>query len=457
MKDIFKKLDIKFIVTNIITFVAMVILLSSVGFLIGVTINYLTIPFAALLSGLVTSRIFKENKNKLLNVFASYIVVGITVIISLMFYDLTWDGNVYHKQLIGLLKNGVNPMYNKLSGDIWAQHYANGTEVFAGGMYAFTNNIEAGKCINLLLALGVMYFAYDLIKDLKFNKVFKVLFSFALAFNPLILNQFCSYYIDGVVANSNFLVIISLLLFIKNDYKFDNKISLLFITSSIIAVNAKFTSLLIWGLYFGVLGLFIFINRIKNKEYKDLGKYIIVGFTSVILSVVVCGSSTYIKNFADHGHPFYPLMGEGAVDIESDNEPRSFKNYSHSKKWLYATFSRTYTWYDINPQLKVPFSVHKSEMESIYYPDIRIGGLGIWYSGILCLSLLGLLISMPILFVKNKKYFMIILALIIATFGPIPKLPIVWQARYYPELYLVGFIAVISLVLANKKLCKYFA
>ena len=54
--------------------------------------------------------------------------------------------------MIGLMKNGMNPLYNEVSGDIWSRHYANGSEIWGAVLYAFFDNIEVGKVINLLLA-----------------------------------------------------------------------------------------------------------------------------------------------------------------------------------------------------------------------------------------------------------------------------------------------------------------
>lgn len=460
MKKIIKSINFEIISKMFIILIGLVIFLSNIIFLLGGTISKFVFPASFCLSAFIVYLLYNKKvklKDIIINIGFSVIIFFILLFISMLFFDNSWDGNVYHKEMIGLMKNGMNPIYNVLSGDIWTQHYANGTEVFSSVLYAFTNNIESGKVVNLLLSFSLFYYAYTFFKSCLKNKAFLIILSISISLNPLLLNQFHTYYIDAVVANSLYLFILSLLFFIKNNSKFDLKIGTLFLFSSIVVINSKFTALLIWGLFLLVIGGYILIMNIRKKDFKNVKKIIILALVTSIISVAICGSSTYVKNFIDHGHPFYPLMGEQAVDIETGNEPESFKNKSHTKKWLYATFSKTYTWYNKSPELKIPFSIYESELESIKYPDIRIGGLGVWFSGILVLSVIGILSAGYFVFKKSLKSFIVSLLLICAIFLPIPKLPIVWQARYYPQIYLVSFIAIFMLLLANKKAFKYFA
>ena len=455
------KLNLSFISTFYLLLIFVVISTSSIVFLVGGSINNCLFIFDFLITVIITYLLYIEKMGKkeyVKNVIAATIIFFLLCFISLIFYDFSWDGNVYHKQMIGLMKNGMNPLYNEISGDIWSRHYANGSEIWGAVLYSFFNNIEVGKVINLLLSFSLYVFSFKYIYSKTNKKIISNLFAFGLAFNPILINQFHSYYIDGVVGATLFLVIISLLNIVEGKQSFENKENYIVLASSIVVcINSKFTALLLCMMFVGLLGGYTVIYNFIKKNFKFMWKYIMYICIVFAFGGLVVGSSTYVKNFITHRHPFYPLMGNGAVDIETGNEPESFKNMSHIQKWLYATFSETYTWYDKNPKLKIPFSVSSSEINSLSYPDIRIGGLGVWFSGMLIISTIVLIVSMIVLLIKKSKYFWIVGLLILGIVVPIPILPVVWQARYYPEIYLLPFISIVLLASSKNKIYKFLS
>lgn len=456
----FKSINCRFILLHFLILLACVLSITSVIFIIGGRITNNLFFFEYCSSLLILYFLFKNKMSKktfILNFIISSIIFYILCHISLLFYDFSWDGNVYHKQMIGLMKNGMNPLYNVNSGDIWTQHYANGSEIWGAVLYSSFGDIEIGKCLNLILALCLCIYSYFTIFKISKSKLFSILFSICLSFNPVLINQFHSYYIDGIVADSLFIFILSLINFILDDFSISDKYTVIvFVTSSIVLINSKFTALLFWGLFGLVLGGYILLKNIRNKRVNEIKNFIIIGLCTGLFSVLIVGSSTYLKNTIQHHNPFYPLMGADSVDIETGNEPGLFKKYNHFEKWLYGTFSETYTWYDTDPKLKIPFSVSSSELYSIKFPDIRIGGLGVWYSGLLCLSVPAILIGF-FYNLRNRKILNVVsLLLLFAILVPIPVLPVVWQARYYPEIYLIPFIAAIYCCCFKGNVFKYY-
>lgn len=455
------KINSQFVLVNFLTLISCVISFTSIIFIFGGRINNHLFLFEYAGSCFITYLLFKNKLSKkelIYNFVFSTVLFYILCYIALLFYDGSWDGNVYHKQMIGLLKNGMNPLYNVNSGDIWAQHYSNGSEIWGAVLYSSFNDIEVGKVINLVLTVCLCIYSYSTIFKLSKSKLFSILFSIGISFNPILIGQFHTYYIDGIVGASLFIFILSIINFILNNFSASNKTDVaIFVMSSIITINLKFTALLLWGLFLLVLGCYILIINLKNKNYSEVRKFILIGLCTGIFSVGVVGSSTYMKNLVQHHNPFYPLMGAGSVDIETGNEPEIFKNYNHFEKWLYATFSETSRTYDVVPKLKVPFTVSSYELHSLEVADIRIGGLGVWYSGLLCLSLPLILIGIVSNFRKNKILNIVCLLLLGAILIPIPILPVVWQARYYPELYVIPFIAGIYGCYSNKKFMKFYS
>lgn len=173
------------------------------------------------------------------------------------------------------------------------------------------------------------------------------------------------------------------------DRKENNNIYMYWLAGlTVVCINIKFTSLLICTMFIGAFVLYWLFLSIKERKLKFELKNGLFIFMRIYYWGSICWSFCICKNFLKFGHPFYPLKGEKTeVDIVTDNEPSGLSNYNHVQKFIYTLFSKTYTWYDKKPELKIPFTVYKSEFESMQYADTRIGAFGPLYSGILILSI----------------------------------------------------------------------
>ena len=191
---------------------------------------------------------------------------------------------------------------------------------------------------------------------------------------------------------------------------------------------------------------------IREKKFGvTLKKWFIYFACIYIFGVIFVGSSVYVKNFIKYGHPFYPLLGEETnVDIVTDNEPVGLTEYNHFEKFIYTLFSKTYTWYDKKPELKIPFTIYDSEFESMQYVDTRVGGFGPLYSGMLVVSIPVILFYIIRNMQKKRRMNILLILILLCIIIPIPILPVIWQLRYYPQFYLLPLIA-LYLLLINKK------
>ncbi len=461
IKEKLKLVDFDIVTTFLLSFIFLSISVTSVFFILGIGISSVYFPMYMFISAFITFFIFNKPKdNKLLkklliNIFISIIILFIAILVGGIFYDETWDGNTYHKEMIGLMKKGMNPIYNISSGDIWTQHYARAVETFAAVIYAFTNNIENGKALGFLLIFLLFGQLYKYLRKKNINIAFSILFALAVALNPISLTQATCYYVDGIFANTLFFIIL-VLLKLTTENK-DSKLYLYWLAGLIIVcVNIKFTSLLICTMFVGAFILYWLYISIKEKNFKATFKKWFIYFLSVyIFAVVFVGASVYIKNFVKYGHPFYPLLGEeSGVDIVTDNEPAGLTEYNHVEKFLYTLFSKTYTWYDKKPELKIPFSIYKSEFDSMQYADTRVGGFGPWYSGMLILSIPVIVFYIIRNIQKKRRENILLILVVLFIILPIPILPVVWQLRYYPQLYLLPIIAIYLLLINNSNIFK---
>ena len=457
IKDKLKVVDFDIITTFLLSFIFLSVSATSVLFIVGIGVSAIYLPMYLLLSTFITFIFFYKESSKeklkkiIINIFISIILLFITIIVASAFYDTTWDGNTYHKEMIGLMKNGMNPLYNVDSGDIWSQHYARAVETFASVIYAFTNNIETGKALNFLLIILLFGQLYKYLRKKNVNIILSVIFSFVVAVNPISLIQSTSYYVDGIFANTLFFIILMLLKLTNEDE--DNKLYLYWlVVLTVVCINIKFTSLLICTMFIGAFIIYWLYVSIREKKFGvTLKKWFIYFACIYIFGVIFVGSSVYVKNFIKYGHPFYPLLGEETnVDIVTDNEPVGLTEYNHFEKFIYTLFSKTYTWYDKKPELKIPFTIYDSEFESMQYVDTRVGGFGPLYSGMLVVSIPVILFYIIRNMQKKRRMNILLILILLCIIIPIPILPVIWQLRYYPQFYLLPLIA-LYLLLINKK------
>lgn len=173
------------------------------------------------------------------------------------------------------------------------------------------------------------------------------------------------------------------------------------------------------------------------------------------MGICVIGYNPYVTNTVYYGHPFYPLYGGGTqtMDIMTSNSPQGFMQMNPLEKLYVATFSRSTNNFDREePALKIPFTVELGELRPfVYGADIRIGGFGPWFSGILVVAVLTL-VSMCAVRAKEMMYVAGLVASIMLTVLINPE---AWWARYVPQFWLVPIIIAAAALLDAKRIIRY--
>lgn len=485
MKEKTKNISILIRNTGIFLFMFIIntIILTNVLFFIKMSISVFNMPIAFIITILEFYFINKKwlNIKQMLGcVLLGIILLIVIVILASKTYDLTWDGNTYHKTAIGSLKNGWNPVYedvenftqdkgNVINIDkneknmLWINHYPKASWIFAANIYYMTNNIESAKvlgCLMIFIAFS-LFFTY-LSKKMSNIKAFLV--SLLIVFNPITIPQIFTYYIDGLLCISLFIIIYCLIVItLNNKNGTDNKLDtnrsnkehfFILAYSLIFIINLKFTGLVYAGVFCGLFYLYWIYQNHKDGNLKEKFKnYTLFYIGIVVLSVIVVGYSPYVKNLLEKGHPFYPLFGKDKVDIITTNQPQYFKNRNVFQKFAITMFSEGSNIHDSygnnneKPHLKIPFTIVKDEIKEYDRPDTRISGFGPLYSGVFIISCI-LTFYMIYYFWRAKKFYVLVpfglilfgmLFLILATDGS-------WWARYTPYLYLLPIFNIIFLL-----------
>ena len=460
-----------------------IILITSILYFFHIEITKWHLPIIYVIANFEFIVLLRKNKkiiNMIISSFLSIIIIGASIIFSGNIYDLSVDGNSYHKLAIGSLKNGWNPVYeenenfNKEQGNVidieksnatlWTDHYTKGTWIFSAVVYAFTGNIEAGKCITILL----MYICFSLIMSYlssKMNLIYAIIIALITAINPISIAQSINYYIDGDLGLSLFIIIYALIAITDETFKNIKFESFVILASSLIlCINIKFTGLAFAGIFCFLFYIYWLYNSKKQgtKQFKkDIVVYTLFYAIVVIVSTCIVGYSSYVRNTIEHGHPFYPLYGEGSKDIITTMQPNYFSERNVIQKILISWFSKgenvTYSYETdgIKPKLKVPFTWSEEELKNYVIPDIRIGGFGPLFSGIIIISIAVTIYGILSL-IKNKKKNIYIPYLLLLLGITILMLIVdgSWWARYTPYVYMVPIVALSYLLVDKKNIVK---
>ena len=460
---------------ELILFIVVNIFIASFMFILKVSVSKyyvfisLLVSFAIIVYLLVKSKLLNKKNFYLIFIYLIFpiLIIGVSIYLNGKVIDTSYDGNAYQKLTVGLLKNGWNPVYEssedfdanndislyvKESGHyIWVNHYAKASHIFEANIYALTNNIETGKCINTLSIISLFIISFSLLA-LHYKKVvFPLIFAICIITPSFVCAQFLTNYIDLLVYIYMILIILSFFYF---HYSEDKTIGfVIYFLSLLMLINIKFNSFAFAGIY--CLGYYIYyIIKLKRGllDKKFFWKFTIISIVGVIIGVFVIGLSVYPKNFVQKGHPFYPIYGSGKVDIITMYQPASFKNMNTPKKYFISMFSKVDNigwWSKYEPSYKIPFTYDANEVDIIKYSDTRISGNGVIFGGIFAIVCISLLLTSFIILKRDYNLFIMCTIPIIITIILILFLSESWWARYFPQTYFIVLFALLYLYELN--------
>lgn len=431
----------------LLLFMTLMVLSSTCLFFIHVTVSkYHLISFLIIntvIYYLLTKKILNIKEFKKI-VLLSIGIILISTLIGTFTFDRSSDGNTYHKDAIGVLKEGFNPVYESSKDfikerdnsstlanySIWTDHYAKANWIIASNFYSLTNNIESGKAMNFISLYIVFSLIFSYLLD-KLSLKQSLIISLVVVINPITAAQLFTYYNDQLVCLYLFLAIFYL---IKLEKNLKNKeLWFGYILTFILLSNMKFN-----GLGYLLVFSFLFVckylyNAYKKKEFLKLFKKLCLIFIPLfIVSLVIVGYPTYIKNTIDHSNPFFPLYDDNGEDIITAQEPKSFIHMNNIKKLYYGTFSKANNLREHDKTtIKIPFMVYKDEIKPATSNDLRISGWGVLFSGLLIVSI-GILIIKYKSY-KNENYLLYTLGITLLLLIVMSES---WWARYTPHFYL---------------------
>lgn len=366
------------------------------------------------------------------------LVVGVAVWLSTVVYDYSFDGQCYHMGTVMQLVGGWNPIYGpdvsvNPSLDLWINHYARGLETIAACIVSATGELESGKTVNFLFLSGTLFYViYFLEHFLKGSKTgFRVWLALVIAFNPVVLCQLFTYYIDYAAYSLLLALGVLLYAYCHEDGRGKKQAFALICLLLFLAAGVKL-NILFWVFLFMVVYSVAACWRLKRVP-----KHVSAFFLAGCLGVFIGAYHPYVTNWTDEGNPLYPLAGEGKVDIMTGNTPAVLQGHNRFGQVLLSLACNPQN--DFNGVATVrALGISMDEIKTSAAADVRIGGFGIFFFESIVLLLFVLCFS----WMERKRY---VVALLAVLFLSLFLLPSGWWARYVSFFYAFPIVIIIGL------------
>ena len=419
--------------------VFMTIFIQSVLFLMNLEVSIVSVILAAVLY-LIYSYYFIDYKSFTKKSFLSLFIYFL-IIISLfcyfsMFVETTYDGGYYHGNAMVEMLNGWNPFleannYQETKVTIWADYYPKASWIFSAVYIKMFKHLSAGMIMNTLINISLLLYAYDFIVKRSKNHKLATIVCICLFFNPIVIEQMHTYYIDGLLGNLSILLLLVGCDIIE-EYDINNNILVLII--SVILINLKFTG---FG-FAGIINLFIWFALLYKKDYKSFKVYTLFGVLMLFISIFIIGYSPYFINISNLRHIFYPIAGKDKQDVVTYLIPEVLVNTNPIHKLIYSMTSGQgiiNSLIDLSPQTYLVY-------------DERIGAFGNMFSKIVLICTF-IYSAYVVKYAKklDMRYVLLfigLLASIIANYQNI------WWFRYAPQIWLLVVIAIYMCYLNSK-------
>ncbi|HEY4154264.1 MAG TPA: hypothetical protein VGM24_02530, partial [Puia sp.] len=283
---------------GLISLLAYTLLLCAFGLIRGYPISFWQFPAAVVLMGITQFFASKYvfGKTATAPFFRSVGILAGIAVVSIIFartiYDSSFNGQRYQQELVNQLKTGFNPYLRTMpvpeeemvsapadsccSATVQSpneagpaavppadplylniNHSPKGIAIVEAAIYRFTDRIETGKAVNLMVLVASFCLGLSLLYKLnRFSAAKKWLITALAVFNPVSIAQLSTYATDGILY-SVMLCLFLLFCFCLTEI---NKYYLYLLGLLImISVNIKFISLLYAGIFFaGFLLILIF-------------------------------------------------------------------------------------------------------------------------------------------------------------------------------------------------------
>ncbi len=378
-------------------------------------------------------------------------VIASGLALAATFTDLTWDGQWYHQTAIYKMAEGWNPLRDPLhdfgrhTWNLWVLHYAKGPWYVALALFTATGNIEIAKAASAITPAIALLVVLASALDLGLERRWAILVALLTALNPVTTCGIVTHQVDGILVSLMACAVAAGISFLHRSAWLPG---LAGFVAATLCMNTKFTGFVYLCFFFLAGGLYALWRR------RDLVvRYGLLAGAALIVGIVVLGFNPYVTNTVHRGHPFYPvqgsaaypsLAGRGRDPIELYETPRNMMGRSRFLRLAYGVFGKpgTAPYVTKDAEFMWPFAATWPDFELYYFHDVRIGGFGPLFSGVLllALALAGVGFARRVLPVGGVLLLAgtIVVSLLVSTHT--------WWARYGPQLWWLPIVPVAAVL-----------
>ena len=187
------------------------ILITTLAFLLGAGVTVLGGFIALAAAAAFTYCLSGRNTRQTVSVSLTGIAMAAAcIVLCALCFDWSYDGNAYHKAIVGLLRDGWNPLeesfysfaadygFLKNESATWFDSYPKAAEIWGACVYSLTGNIESGKAFNLISLLSLFFLCMAFLGEGTGLKSWqRALCAGALVLNPVSVSQCLTFYVDS--------------------------------------------------------------------------------------------------------------------------------------------------------------------------------------------------------------------------------------------------------------------
>ena len=367
-------------------------------------------------------------------------VIASGVALAGAFFDLTWDGQWYHQTAVYEMSRGWNPIHDPVPDSfdrfwkLWVMHYAKGPWFWAIALYQSSGNIETAKAASAIAPVIACLVVLAVGVELGLSRGWAFLVALLVALNPVTTCGIVTHQVDGILVSLLACAVAAGVSWLRRPGGIP---ALALFLSAALCANTKFTGL-VYLCFFALAGGIYCLWRRRDLTLR----YGALTAAALVAGLLVFGYNPYVTNTVHRGHPFYPVQGsaehpgladQGKDPIEQYETPANMVGTSRFRRLAYGIFGRpgTAPYVTKHAEFVLPFGAPLESFGLYYFHDVRIGGFGPWFSGLLLLALVlgtagcarGVLPTEPLAILGGA----IVLSLLVSTHT--------WWARYGPHLW----------------------
>jgi hypothetical protein len=426
---------------QILVFLATTLSLAHVAYLFGIGLSGI-IPVTAFVLACLTGFALpgmpgpSHGLSRLAAIAIFPTVLILSIAVATFFYDVSFDGQLYHQDAILRLVRGWNPLLE--TGPSWyrkvSEHYPKAGWIIAASLQCVTGNIETGKALNILLVVASFFVARRALAATGIMPARgRTLVALLLALNPVSIYQLFSFMSDGCLA-SLLVILVGQMIILVRDPSRRGAVQLGI--AAILLANVKYTGL-VYLLVLGVPWLLFFLWK-----RRDLAKRVLLSAGVIVfLALFLFGFNPYVVNTVHHGDPLYPMLSDEGRDFQAGQVSDEYYRKGRIEKFALSLFAQSRNSIKDPPVLKVPFSVRSGEALAFTTWDTRFAGWGPLFSGAIVIAL----VMMAFLWRRRPDAFRIGMIVAVWLLFSVLVFPEPWWARFVPQVW---FLPVVALVLA---------